>query len=134
MRRLISGGHGAAPGYTTWRLSPENAPRRVSGRRSSRVSWVGTKWTFVTWWRSIRSRVSAASKRWRMTTDPPDRNGSIEKAHWAEWYAGPQSNVTPSVGTPSCAAAPTATSYQVEAGIPAWVSELRTPLGRPVVP
>ena len=71
IRRLSSGGHGAAPVIATRSDDRSYRSRTAAGSRSSRVSMVGTNWACVTRYRSIAASAPSASKRSWQTTVPP---------------------------------------------------------------
>ena len=69
-----------------------------------------------------------------MTTVEPTTSGNIEKTHWAEWYAGPQSRATLPVGRPSTPQKLWATRSNRAGSDPVVDRADRTPFGKPVVP
>ena len=65
----------------------------------------------------------------------PVISGRYENAHCAEWYTGPQINVTPSVGIDNMPLRPALIISSISiGGGPRLAPALRTPFGRPVVP
>ena len=86
MARFTGTGQGAAPCTTTRSVEVSWPSRTSSGRASSRWNMVGTRWVWVTPWRSTRARNSAASHRSIITTGTPiDSGGTSEIVSGAAW-------------------------------------------------